>query len=385
MFIRRPGAYGGIEVLLMDWLKYINYDKYTVCLMSTMDLFSEKITKQALPVILKTCPFPVNGNFHDIYSSWSVNIRSVSPDKIVMVKSNVAEIPLPSLLAAYVATRGNVYLTEHIASPFPPEKTSSRHFGFIPGIGLWRYRKMLSLRIQGHMPKRILAVSKAVKNLLLMYGCPEEKISIAYHGVDVSQFAPSPANKRNWRRCHNIPEDDLVFVSTARLSTEKRLERSIKAFDAMSHQYENLWFLIAGDGPLKDEIRNLVRSLTCRDRIRLLGHVEDIPELLQASDIFVLPSDREGLSVSLTEAMATGLLCIASDVSGSNEVIRDGENGFLVEPSDQGVYHGFEMVLKKDIPTRKIVADKARNTIIEHFEIKKSVANILGLLDMESI
>jgi glycosyltransferase involved in cell wall biosynthesis len=120
-------------------------------------------------------------------------------------------------------------------------------------------------------------------------------------------------------------------------------------------------------------------------RVMLLGLSDNVSELLQASDLFVLPSDREGLSVSLTEAMSTGLICIASDVSGSNEVIKDGDNGFLVEPSDEGVLNGIRRAMNLDDRKRKDVCRSARNTILEKFEKRKSVLNILKLLDIESI
>ena len=138
------------------------------------------------------------------------------------------------MLAGYAATKGNVYMTEHLAWPDPPERTRSTHFGFLPGVGLWWYRLMWGVRIRSYLSRRILAVSEAVRNTLLMYGYPKEKIAIAYHGVDVERFSPSAENKIRWRRERDIPEDAFVIVSTARLAREKRLERLIRAFEVLS-------------------------------------------------------------------------------------------------------------------------------------------------------
>jgi len=239
-------------------------------------------------------------------------------------------------------------------------------------------------RIRSYLSKRVLAVSEEVKNTLLLYGYPNEKITIAYHGVDVSKFLPSEVNKMKIRRQHDIPENAIVLISTGRLALEKRLERLINAFGILSKDNGSLWLLFAGDGPSRKEIERSIHSIKGKDRIKLLGHADNVSELLQASDLFVLPSDREGLSVSLTEAMSTGLICIASDVSGSNEVIRDGENGFLVEPTNEGVLNGIEKALRLDDPTRKRISQRARDTIVEKFEKRKSVMNILKLLDIES-
>lgn len=384
LFIRRPGAYGGIEVLLLDWLKHIDYEQNSVFLASTQDLFSEKIHQNGLPVVYKTFSFPVLGGFFDMFGTWYKDIRSISPEKIVIMQGTITEIPLAAVLAAFVATRGNVYMTEHLAWPLPPERTSALHLGYVRGIGLWWYKMMFMTRLRAYLSKRVLAVSEGVRNALLSYGYPPEKIEIAYHGVDVSLFAPSEKNRLDWRRRHDIPENALVLVSTARLAVEKRIVRLIRAFDTLSKDCDELWLLIAGDGPLRKELETLAGTLVHGDRIRFLGLVGNVSELLQASDIFVLPSDREGLSVSLTEAMSTGLLCIASDVSGSSEVIRDGENGFLVGPSDEGVREGLERALKLDPHDRRRFGQNARDFIVRHFDMGRSVANVLHLLDIET-
>jgi glycosyltransferase involved in cell wall biosynthesis len=384
LFIRRSAAFGGIEVLLMDWISSVDFGKNAVTVASTMDCYSDKIAGKGLPVAYETFSLPVMGNPWKIYRSWSRDIRKVSPDKVVFLEGRVDEIPLSAVLAGVAATGGNVYMTEHLAWPEPPERTRSTHFGFLPGVGLWWYRLMWGVRIRSHLSRRILAVSEAVRNTLLLYGYPKEKISIAYHGVDVERFSPSPENKIRWRRERGIPEDACVIVSTARLAREKRLERLIRAFEVLSRDRQDLWLLMAGDGPLRKELEDSADSTGAGDRIRFLGLVDDVPGLLQAGDLFVLPSDREGLSVSLTEAMSAGLICIATDIPGSNEVIRHGENGFLVEPDDQGVFAGLEKALKMDEQWRRSVADQARTTVKNLFEKEKSIRNIFRLLDIRN-
>ncbi len=384
LFIRRSAAFGGIEVLLMDWISSIDFGKNAVTVASTLDCYSDKIADTGLPVTYKTCSLPVMGSPWNIYRSWSRDIRDISPDKVVFLEGRVDEIPFSAVLAGYVATGGNVYMTEHLAWPEPPERTRSTHFGFLPGVGLWWYQLMLGVRFRYFLSRRILAVSEAVRNTLLLYGYAKGKISIAYHGVDVERFSPSPGNRIRWRREHGIPEDACVIVSTARLAREKRLERLVRAFEASSRERRDLWLVLAGDGPMRKELEDSAASTGAGDRIRFLGLVDDVPGLLQASDLFVLPSDREGLSVSLTEAMSVGLICIATDIPGSNEVIRHGENGFLVEPNDRGVRDGLETALGMDERRRRSVSDRARATVKEMFEKEKSIRNIFRLLDIRN-
>jgi len=382
LFIRRPGAFGGIEVLLLDWIRQVDCSRVDVSLASTLECFGERIGQEGLPVEYKVVSLPILGGTFGIFAAWLKEIRQISPDKVVILEGTVDEVPLASVLAAYLATRGNVYMTEHLAWPFPPERTRSTHFGFVPGLGLWWHRRMWGIRTRSFLSKRVLAVSEAVRDVLLMYGYPADKIAIAYHGVDVDRFSPSDIVKKAWRQRHGVPDDAIVMVSTSRLAREKKLERLLHAFGALSSERGNLWLLFAGEGPLRGELERKAASLNGKERVVFLGLVDNVCELLQASDVFVLPSDREGLSVSLTEAMAAGLICVASDVSGSNEVITNGENGFLVAPSEAGVLGGVESALKLDPSTRARMAENARKTILDRFEKRKSVANILALLEI---
>jgi len=380
LFIRRPGAFGGIEVLLLDWMQQIDRSRTTISLVSTLECFGEKIRESGLLVEYRIVRLPTIGSVRRIFSSWYREIRTISPDKVVILEGTVDEVPVSAVLAAYLATGGNVYMTEHLAWPFPPPRTRSTHFGFLPGLGLWWHRRMWGIRLRSYLSRRVLAVSEAVKEVLVQYGYREEKISIAYHGVDVDRFAPSESARKEWRRRHGVPDGATVIVSTSRLAREKKLERVLHSFAALSSRRDDLWLVIAGEGPLRDELSRVAQSQRGGERVVFLGLVSDVCELLQASDVFVLPSDREGLSVSLTEAMSTGLLCVASNVSGSNEVICDGENGYLVEPDEAGVLGGLERALNLEGAARERLTRNARNTIIERFEKGKSVARILDLL-----
>ena len=90
---------------------------------------------------------------------------------------------------------------------------------------------------------------------------------------------------------------------------------------------------LVGDGDRMDACRTLAQQAGVADRVRFLGQRADVPEILQASDIFVLNSKSEGMSNALLEALAAGLPCVATDVGGNPELVRDAENGFLVPPN----------------------------------------------------
>jgi glycosyltransferase involved in cell wall biosynthesis len=99
-------------------------------------------------------------------------------------------------------------------------------------------------------------------------------------------------------------------------------------------EYPDLHILFVGDGELREELQLQVREAGVEGHIHFLGFRQDIPELLAASDCFVLPSLWEGLPMALVEAMATGLPIIATEVSGSKQAMINGETGLLVGPGD---------------------------------------------------
>jgi len=104
--------------------------------------------------------------------------------------------------------------------------------------------------------------------------------------------------------------------------------------------------VICGDGVLKSYLKQLAEKLGVGDQVHLLGYRNDIPEIYKAVDLFVFPSFREGLSVALMEAMASGLPVVCSKIRGNTDLIEDGKGGYLIEPNDvDGFVHAiYELV-----------------------------------------
>ena len=383
LVIRRAGVFGGVERYLLDLLEGIDFERAAVWLACPQDIFSERIARLGLPVKCIPLRVPFEGGFLRAFVAWFLFLWRIRPNKIIMVYGGFTEYPLPAVAAAYSVSRGNVYLMFHGMTPLPA-KSSKIHFRFLPGFGLWWYRALLRVRAVNHLARRVLAVSNGVRDLLIHdYGCPAQKIAAVYHGVDCSRFSPASAGDRSeFRRAHNLPEDAVVIVSTARLAPFKRLDRLIRAFDQLATRHENLWLLLAGDGPMRDEIACLASSAESARRIRLLGHVEDVAPVLRASDIYVLPSDTEALPLALLEAMATGLVCVASNLPGLTETIRDGENGFLAEPTEEGLKSTIERVLKLNKAQKGVLVENGRQTVLSRFEVTAAIQRELTYLEV---
>lgn len=151
-------------------------------------------------------------------------------------------------------------------------------------------------------------------------------------GVDVEKYGSVDIDRKVKRKELELAEDDFVLVSTGELNNNKNHKTVIDAVYRLNNP--SVKYLICGQGPLENELRNLVQELGLEHQIMLLGYRTDIIEINHIADVFVFPSFREGLSVALMEAMACGLPVVCSNIRGNRDLIEDGRGGFTVEPED---------------------------------------------------
>jgi glycosyltransferase involved in cell wall biosynthesis len=136
------------------------------------------------------------------------------------------------------------------------------------------------------------------------------------------------------RREMGAGHDDLVILSMARLAPDKGLDYLIEAAAILPPTARRIQIVIAGEGPERDRLEQLASHLGVTKRVRFLGFREDVGDLLAASDLVVLPSLREGLSIALLEAMAAGKPIIASSIGSQREVASHADMARLVRPAD---------------------------------------------------
>lgn len=152
-------------------------------------------------------------------------------------------------------------------------------------------------------------------------------------GIDIDKIDSIQGNKKELCKEMSIPNDSILLLSVGELNENKNHKIVIQA---LSDLPDNIHYIICGTGSLKEQHKQLAKELQVEDRLHLLGYKENIIEIMKSCDIFVFPSKREGLSVALMEAMACGLPCIASNIRGNNDLIKNRVNertGFLFENS----------------------------------------------------
>ncbi|NLY08801.1 MAG: glycosyltransferase family 4 protein [Tissierellia bacterium] len=171
-----------------------------------------------------------------------------------------------------------------------------------------------------------VAISSTIaKETVALYNISSNMVETIFNPVDVARFA------RYKKRTH---ENQVVFVNVARFSPQKNQTGLVEAFSCVNNELPNARLVFIGDGELKKDVEKKVEQLGLKDKVNFTGNVADIPQRLARADVFVLPSHYEGLPMSILEAMAAGLPCIASKIRGNTELIEDGKGGFLFEPTD---------------------------------------------------
>jgi glycosyltransferase involved in cell wall biosynthesis len=151
-------------------------------------------------------------------------------------------------------------------------------------------------------------------------------------GIDINKFQNVAVDKEKKRAELGITKEAYVMLSVGELNENKNHSTVIRALKRVNNP--NITYMICGQGPLEEKLKDLIKELGLRSQVKLLGFRSDIPEILKISDLFVFPSRREGLSVSLMEAMMSGLPIVCSKIRGNTDLVEEGKGGYLVKPND---------------------------------------------------
>ena len=139
------------------------------------------------------------------------------------------------------------------------------------------------------------------------------EVSVIRNGIDLEKFANVSISQKEKRKELGIPEDAYVVGQVSRFTYQKNPEFTVKVFSELLKKKENAYLLLIGRGKQETELRKQVQQLGIEDKVRILVSRDDIPELLKAMDVFVLPSRFEGFGIVLVEAQAAGLPCVVSE------------------------------------------------------------------------
>jgi glycosyltransferase involved in cell wall biosynthesis len=170
-----------------------------------------------------------------------------------------------------------------------------------------------------------------------LFDVPVQTIERIYNGVDLEKCDATPGGSRDAVRASlGFGAAETMILSAGRLAEQKCFADLLTAFARVASRRPDARLVIAGEGPERPRLEELLRSLELGDRARLLGNVDELPELYGAADLFVLPSSYEGFPFALLEAMAAGLPVVATRFGGADELVEDGVDGRLAPVADAG-------------------------------------------------
>ena len=153
-------------------------------------------------------------------------------------------------------------------------------------------------------------------------------------GVEIEKFKLGLMDRREKRKRLKLEDSDMMLLSIGELNQNKNHIAVIKTLARIKERnvelYNKLHYFIAGTGSLYQDLTRYAKQLHVSDHVHLLGFCTDVPKLLKAADIYILPSRREGLNVSLMEAMASGLACICGDIRGNRDLIDHNKGGYRI-------------------------------------------------------
>jgi len=254
-----------------------------------------------------------------------------------------------------------------------------------PGGASRKYR--LVRRLHAPFVTQYIALSGQLSSYLThSVGISPKRVTRICNGVDVARFAVRESRA-------DLPEapegfvggSSLVFGTVGRLQAVKDQLNLVRAFahwragGAAVAQAARL--VLVGDGPLRAQVESEIEAAGLSQVVWLAGARDDVPAWMAAMDCFVLPSQAEGISNTLLEAMASGLPVVATDVGGNSELVVDGETGWLVPPQDPVALAGAMARLADDASMRQRMAAAARARAVSEFSLEAMVSAYQGMYD----
>jgi glycosyltransferase involved in cell wall biosynthesis len=232
-------------------------------------------------------------------------------------------------------------------------------------IDRWLVRKMAYLPV-AHSRSVLLEVAQA-------YDVPFKSVPLVHLGTDTANFSQPKTPPEEWRLRNRISPDALVVLCAARLVPVKNIGLYLQVARKALEIVPNCVFVVAGDGPMRNELENLAVSSGLDHNVRFLGSRRDMVDVYHASDLFVCTSDYESFCLAVVEAMAAGKPVVAPAVGGIVDLVQDGRTGILCSARNTNAFTEATLLLLENRKLRWQLGEAGRERARQSFDVRLMV------------
>ncbi len=366
-FFTDARAWGGAEVYLMQLLASVRAagvrPRVFCADRRDVDAWVEELERLGYPVerYRPTKEFNPLGYF--------IARRLLKGFELVHINKTHPRNCLPAVVAARLSGAKVVVATEHLA--LSPDS----HFP------MGRQIITFLVRCTNRLLDRTIAVSELSRDMLISnYHVPPERIVAIRNGMDVERF-DEDIDAAAVRAELGLSSNHRVALLIGRFAARKGHNYAMRAMRLAAARVPDLRMIFAGDGELEGELRAEAAELGISDRVFFVGFRRDIPRLLAASDVLLLPSEDECLPLVILEAMSSRRPVIATDVGGISEAVDDGRTGILVSPRDvEGLADAMVDVLG-DRERASAMGIEGRRKVEEEFSLEACAAAVFDVYE----
>ncbi len=294
-------------------------------------------------------------NEADLASAWKLGAWA-REHKVDVIHAHSSHAHMFAVLSRQAGHNCRIVVSRRVS--FPPKSNP---------INRWKYRR----------PDKFVSVSGEVDRVLRDFGVPDDRRAIVHSSVDFDRLNVAPIA----RAVLGVPENVPLLVSAGALVGHKDHANFIDAFRRVRKDFPDARAVIAGEGPLREDLVEQVANLGLRDCVHFLGHREDVPAIIRAADVYVSSSWSEGLGTSVLEALGCETPVVATVAGGVPEMVIDGATGHLVPNRDPGLLANAIVRSLQDRGAARTMAKQGRRLVEEKFSVDRMVEGTLRVYE----
>ncbi|MBI2359518.1 MAG: glycosyltransferase [Deltaproteobacteria bacterium] len=338
--------YGGIENLLLDLVAHLDRDRFEFRVINLSG--SGALAKRFLQKSIDVVNLGFRLSTHRLDNTWRLRrlLKRIRPDVIFTCQFSANYLAAMGLPCKVITQVHNIK-----REPYWERRQADRLLGWIG-------------------TDRFVAVSRKVEEVLAA-AVPASvgKTTLLYNALSLDRMRlPCGYSREAFRSKEGLDPNDFVIAAVGRLVYQKGFDILLEAFPEVIASVPAARLLIAGDGGMWGELKAIIERLSLAAKVRLLGYRDDIPSLLSASDLFVMPSRWEGFGIAALEALALGIPTIVTDTAPISELLTSGVNA-LVVPCDRRAIGQAIVDVAGDEAKRKLLAASGRSLLVQSTEM----------------